>query len=111
MAILSTLLDSTTQPISPSLNKDYAITVMLFCNLNTPDLLNPILGKQLVDIHVVPSGGTPTDTNKIANAIPIDAGDTFTFNTERLVLGPNDRIHASASFAGEVSATISYIVI
>ena len=111
MAILSTSLATTPVPISPNLSTDSAITVMFFCNLNTPDPLDSELGRQFIDIHVVPSGGNPTDLNKIANQVPVDAGDTFTFNTERLVLAPNDRIHASTTTLSEVSVTISYVVI
>lgn len=111
MAILSTSLATTLTPISPNLSTDSAITVMFFCNLNTPDPLNPTVGRQFIDVHVVPMGGTPVDSNKIANQVPIDAGDTFTFSTERLVLSPNDRIHAATTISGEVSVTISYVVI
>lgn len=111
MAILSTSLATTPVPISPNLSTDSAVTVMLFCNLNTPDPLDPTLGRQYIDIYVVASGASPTDLNKIANQVPVDAGDTFTFSTERLVLGPNDRIHAAATTLSEVSVTISYVVI
>jgi hypothetical protein len=111
MAILSTTLTNTPIAISPNLSTDAAVTVMLFCNLNSPDPLDPTAGKQFIDIYAVASGSTPTNLNKIANQIPIDAGDTFTFSTERLVLGPNDIIHASASALNSVSVTISYVVI
>jgi len=85
--------------------------VMFFCNLNTPDPLDPAVGRQFIDVHVVPSGGNTTDSNKIASQVPIDAGDTFTFSTERLVLSPNDRIYAATTTPSEVSVTISYVVI
>jgi hypothetical protein len=111
MAILSTSLATTLTPISPNLSTDSAITVMFFCNLNIPDPLDPVAGRQFIDIHVVPSGGTPSNLNKIANQVPLDAGDTFTFSAERLVLGPNDRIYANTTALSEVSVTISYVVI
>lgn len=111
MAILSTSLATTLTPISPNLSTDSAITVMFFCNLNTPDPLDPTVGRQFIDVHAVPMGGTPLDSNKIANQVPIDAGDTFTFSAERLVLSPNDRIYASTTTSNEISVTISYVVI
>jgi hypothetical protein len=111
MAILSTSLSTTLTPISPALSTDSAITVMFFCNLNTPDPLDPTVGRQFIEVHIVPMGGTPTDSNKIANQIPIDAGDTFTFSAERLVLSSNDRVYASTTTLNEVSVTISYVVI
>jgi hypothetical protein len=111
MAILSTSLLNTPSPISPILTTDSAVTVMLFCNLNAFDPLDITAGKQYIDIYVVASGESSSDLNKIANRVPVDAGDTFTFSTERLVLGPNDRIYAATTTSGEVSVTISYVVI
>lgn len=111
MAIQSTSLLTSLQPISPVLTKDAAITVMFFCNLNTPDPLDDTIGRQFIDIHLVKNGSTPTISNKIANAIPVDAGDTFTFSAERLVLEPGDRIHALTTDNNQVSVTISYVVI
>jgi hypothetical protein len=111
MAILSTSLATTPAPISPNLSTDSAITVMFFCNLNTANLLNPALGRAFINVHVVPSGDSPGELNKIVNQVPIDAGDTFTLSTERLVLAPNDRIYAATTTLSNVSVTISYVVI
>ena len=111
MAILSTNLNSTPIAISPNLVTDSAVTVMLFCNLNTPDPLDDSIGRQFLDIHVVAVGNSANTTNIIANQVPVDAGDTFTFSTERLVLSPGDRIWASTTDATQVSVTVSYVVI
>lgn len=111
MAILSTLLATPPAPISPDLSTDSAITVMFFCNLNTADPLDPASDRQFIDVYVVPVGDTASTLNKIVNQLPIDAGDTFTFSTERLVLSPNDRIYAATTPLSNVSVTISYVVI
>ncbi len=111
MAILSTNLSNLPVAISPNLSSDLAVTVMLFCNLNAPDPLDDSIGRQFLDIHVVASGDTPDNTNIIGNQIPVDAGDTFTFASERLVLGPGDRVYASTTNSTQVSVTISYVVI
>lgn len=111
MAILSTLLTSTAAAISPDLTGDTAITVMLFCNLNLPDPEDSALGRQYLDIHVVADGATATNTNKIVNQVPVDAGDTFVLSTERIVLGPGDRVYAKTTDTNEVSVTITYVVI
>jgi hypothetical protein len=111
MAILSTSLDTTATPISPLLSGDSAITVMMFCNLNEPDPLDVTAGRQYVSIYAVASGDTPNTTNLIANEVPIDAGDTFTFSSERLVLGAGDQIQASTTDSGLVSVTLSYVII
>lgn len=117
MAISSNLLTTTPSAISPASiivsgqPKDIAITVMFFCNLNERDPADSNVGRQFLDIHVVSSGDTPSLTNQIAKQLPVDAGDTFTFSTERLVLNSGDRVFASTTNNGQVSATISYVVI
>lgn len=111
MAILSTNLNSTPVAISPNLATDSAVTVMLFCNLNAVDPLDPTIGLEYLDIYVVAQGDSPDTTNIIGNQVPLSASDTFTFSTERLVLGPGDRIWAETTNAGNVSVTVSYVVI
>jgi hypothetical protein len=109
MAILSTSLTNTATAISPLESSDVALTVMLFCNLNPRDPADPTAGTQNLDIYVVPNGGVPTQTNKIGNQIQVDASDTFVFSTERIVLSQGDRIYASTTNFGQVSATVSYV--
>lgn len=103
MAILSTLLATSTGPITPNLGTDVAITVMMFCNLNT--------AIENIDVHAVANGASPSNTNKIVDQAPVDPGDTFIFSTERLVLGAGDRIHASATTGNMVAVTVSYVII
>jgi hypothetical protein len=114
MAILSTLVNNTPVAISPTLTTDMAVTVMMFCNLNTPDPLDAAVGRQYLNIYVVASGDAPDTVageNKIVNQVPVDAGDTFTFSAERLVLSAGDRVWATTTDASQVSVTISYVVI
>jgi hypothetical protein len=115
VSIKNTLIDDTLQPIGPTAsevsNKDFAITVMFFCNLNSRDPLDITAGREFIDVYVASAGGAPASENKIINQLPLDAGDTFTFNTERLILNADDIIYASTTTLGSVSATVSYIKI
>ena len=117
MAILNTLLQDTPTAISPEnvlingKNKDVAITVMFFCNLNTIDPEDAALGRQFLDIYVVPSGETTSPKNQVANKLPLDAGNTFAFDVERLVLSSGDRVFAMSTNSDQVSSTISYMAI
>jgi hypothetical protein len=111
MSISSTLLSNTPVAISPSLSQDAAITVMFFCNQNIPDPLDPLAGQELISVYAVASGDTTSLTNRVVNDVPVDAGDTFTFSAERLVLSPGDRVWAETTNAGNVSVTISYVTI
>jgi len=111
MAIQSSLLLNTTSAISPSVASDIAVTTLIFCNLNIPDPLDTSIGRQNIDVHVVASASIPTNTNKIINQLPIDAGDTFSFSTERIVLGQGDRIYSKTTDNNQVSVTISYVTL
>ena len=103
MAIQNTLLQTSTTAISPILSTDGAITVVLFCNLNTTS--------EYIDVHVVKQGSSPNDTNKIVYQGLIESQDTFVFSMERLVLGPGDQIYANTTTNNMVAVTLSYVVI
>jgi len=111
MAIQSSLLQDSTSAISPSLSSDIAVTTLIFCNLNTPDPMDISIGRQYIDVHVVENASSVSNTNKIINQLPINAGDTFSFSTERIVLGQGDRIHAKTTTSNQVSVTISYVTL
>lgn len=111
MAIQSTNLSNVPTAITPSSASDLAVTVMFFCNLNTPDPLDDTIGRQYLDIYAVKSGDSTSIINQIANQIPVDAGDTYVFSAERLVLGAGDRIWAATTDITQVSVTVSYVII
>jgi hypothetical protein len=72
-------------------NFEYAVTCMIFCNY---DPINDVT----LDVWLVPVG-TPGISNqtKVIHELTIPAGETFTFDTEKLVLATGDRIFAEAS--------------
>lgn len=111
MALQSTNLTNIPTPITPITSSDLAVTVMFFCNLNTPDPLDDTIGRQFLDIYAVKSGDSTTTTNIIAKEVPVDAGDTFTFSSERMVLSAGDRIWAKTTDSTQVSVTVSYVII
>lgn len=112
MAINSTLLLTTEEAISPSgISSDIAVTTMIFCNLNTPDPSDITIGRQYINVYIVEAAGTPEDRNKIVNQLPIDAGDTFSFSTERIVLSQGDLVYANTTDDNQVSVTISYVTL
>ena len=111
MAIQSTLLTSSLTAISPLVTSEIAVTTLIFCNLNTPDPLDENFGLQNIDVHIVKSGEGIGNANKIINQLPISAGDTFSFSTERVVLGIGDRIFAQTTDSSQTSVTISYVTL
>lgn len=102
MAIKNALLSNTVTAITESLATDSAIVNMLFCNLSN--------AVENIDVHIVKSGDSYGDINKILNQVPIDPYNTFSFGSDKLVLSAGDRIYAATSTTNHVSATISYVV-
>lgn len=72
-------------------------------------LLNDHASEVTVQVHVVPSGGTASASNKIIKDLKISAGDTYIVDTERLIFDDGDFISASCDVDAVVHSTISYI--
>ena len=102
MAIKNALLTNTVAAITDSLGTDSAIVNMLFCNLSA--------NVEYIDVHVVKSGQSAGNINKILTQVPIDPHNTFSFGADKLVLSAGDRVYAAATTTNEVSATVSYVV-
>jgi len=82
-------------------DREYAITCMIFCNYDT---VNDVT----LDVWLVPQG-TPgiSNTTKIIHELNIPAGETFTFDTEKLVLGTGDRVFVEASANTRLTSSIT----
>jgi hypothetical protein len=85
---------------------EYAVTNIMFCNVSGADAT--------LDLHVVENNGTASDTNKVIYELLIPAKETFTFDTEKLVLNQTDFVRAVTKVAtvptsNVVSATVSYM--
>jgi hypothetical protein len=102
MAIKSALLTSTLTAITDSLGTDSAIVNMLFCNLSS--------SIERIDVHIVKSGDSPGNINKILNQVPIDPQNTFSFGSDKLVISAGDIVYAATTTNNQVSTTISYVV-
>jgi len=66
--------------------KSYAITNILVCN-------NGSVGSATFDMHFVPqSDPISNDVTRVINNLELPAGETFTFDSERIVLEVGDRL-------------------
>ena len=111
MAILNhqltlTALDALTVPAS----KSYAITNILVCNNGT--------ATASFDLHLIPQGESlSNEVTRVINNLELPAGETFTFDSEKIVLDVGDKISfvaepdLGAPNAGltNLSATVSYL--
>ena len=75
-----------------------AITTIIVCNTGVVD--------RTLTLYAVPSGGTASTTNMIVNALNVPAGDTVSFDQEKMVLSNGDFIVALGSNTG-LSVTVS----
>jgi len=87
----------------------YAITTILFCNTGIPDPDTPDSDLTFLDLHFVKSGDAIGAGNMVLNNIPIPGGETFTFDTEKIILEGGDSIYAATTSPTVVTATVSYI--
>jgi hypothetical protein len=106
MAINNTLISTgagtdiyVTPGVSPTDEREYAVTCVIFCNYSNDDVS--------LMLHVIPRGLTPLPDNKIIHNLLIPAGETFSFDTEKIVLNTGDYIRAIANATGRLSATVS----
>ena len=97
-------LDLVTVPASTR----YAITNIMVCNQDATD-------DATFDLHFIPSGD-PLDNavTRVINGLTLPAGETFTFDSEKIVLGAGDKVAFvaspdSGSGNTDLSATVSYL--
>jgi len=112
MAITNEYIDATITTVYTSTDTN-AITSMIFCNYATA---SNIAGDATLtdadtylDLHIVPSGDTYNDKNKILHQLKLPAGETFIMDTERLVLENGDTIQAQTTSPATISVTVSSI--
>ena len=94
--------------LSVPANKEYAITTVMVCNKDTSATAS-------FDMHLIKSGEALSNNKTlIVKELSLPAGETFTFDSEKIVLGTGDRI----SFVAEpdagsgntnLVATVSYL--
>lgn len=102
--IKSTSLTTTGEKILESVNGSSDSLVMLagfFCNTDQNSV-------DVVDVYVVPYGGTASDGNIIVKQMNVDPTDTIIFETEKLIIADGDYIFAKSQ-NGTTTVTISYM--
>lgn len=62
----------------------------------------------LVEVYLVPAGGTADANSQIYGNIVLTATDTYVLDTEKLILGNNDAIMANCNTANGATFTVSY---
>ena len=107
---------STSNPvITVPAGKSYAITTVLVTNTYSPNDANPETHNSTFDLYFVKSGeAVANKVNCVVRQLTLPAGETFTFDTEKIVLEAGDRIFCIASpdigsNLTDLAITVSYL--
>lgn len=102
MAISNYILSSTPANILISSGGANVISTMHFCNNHDNTVT--------INVYALPAGHTVANAaNQIYANVQITSSDTYVVDMEKIVLSSGEKIAASASNAGVVTATISYV--
>ena len=65
-------------------------------------------GGVLVELFLVPSGGTANITTQIYGNLVITDTDTYVLDTEKIILGDGDALMGNCNVANGATVTVSY---
>lgn len=114
MAIVNQRLTTTQLDIlEVPVGKSYAITNIMVCNTNS----NSSGLDADFDMHLIPDADSLGAKNMVVKQMTLPVGETFTFDSEKIVLGEGDKLSFVArpnnggGDAGNtnLSATVSYL--
>ena len=87
-----------------------AITTVIVCNTAIYDPNNPAGGLTTLFLYAVPASGSstsPATNTLIVNGLPIPAGETVTFDQEKMVLSAGDMLVAKSGSPENLVITVS----
>ena len=61
------------------------------------------------DLHFVKSGQAKSNTNMVVKEMPVAGGDTFTLDTEKVILEAGDKVTLLSQAPLNLSVTVSYL--
>lgn len=106
MAIVNTAIGTTNTPIYTSSGNN-AITTIIVCNTAVYDPALPASNQTYLYLYAVPSGASVTNTQLIVNKLPVPAGETVSFDQEKMVLANGDQLVAKSESPANLVATVS----
>lgn len=110
MAISNALISNTdTILLTVPVGKRYAITNILICNNEDINPVHEEAGLTVFDMHLVKNGDPVGLANMVLRSCPVPAGETFTFDSERVILEEGDRLVLLGESPTNLSATVSWM--
>jgi len=108
MAIANVRIGTTnTTLLTVPAGKQYAITTLMVCNVANYD--SGGTNDCTFDLHIIPDGQSIGPQNLIVNNLNVAGADTFTFDTEKIIIDENDTVVLVAQIANRLTATLSYL--
>ena len=119
----ATINDTDTTLLQVSSDKTWAITNIIVCNTYSPNDADPENHTASFDLHIIKAlspGNPDVPDNRvtcIVRELSLPAGETFTFDSERIVLEDSDKVVLVAQEPGhdygdgttDLAATVSYL--
>lgn len=109
MAIENSTISGNTTLLTVPAGKRYAITTIMVCNTALPEPVDTDEGITNFDMHLIKSGDPKADANMVIRALQLPAGETFTFDSEKVVLDAGDSVMIVGESPENLSATVSYL--
>jgi len=109
MAIANALISGAQVLLTVPAGKRYAVTTIMVCNTATPESIDTDEGITDFDMHFIKSGDSRSDANTVVRALELPAGETFTFDSEKIVIEDGDTIEIVGSSPEVLVATVSYM--
>lgn len=108
------LLDFRHTMLTVPAGESWAITNIIVCNTYDPGAASPEDEDCAFDLHLVPSTGSYSDSiTSVVRRLNLPAGETFTFDTERVVLDAGDQLvingSESSTSTANLACTVSYM--
>ena len=106
-------VDAVTVPAA----KQYLITNIMVCNTYDPTGGSPELHDATFTMHLIPDGDSLTNAvTTVIKVLSLPAGETFTFDSEKIVLGAGDMLSFTATSETppgggltDLAVTVSYL--
>jgi hypothetical protein len=90
-------------------NQERAITTIIMCNKESPNITDETVNSVVVNVHLVKNGQVFSTSNIIISNLIIPAGETVFFAEERVVLDGGDEIWIGTDNTNRLAVTVSSI--
>ena len=108
MAIAQAAIGNTdTVVLTVPASTSYAITTVMVCNHAGYNSAGT--NDTSFDLHFVKSGQAKSNTNMVVKEIPVPGGETFTLDTEKVILEAGDKIKMQCATGNVIKMTASVL--